>query len=74
MKTQPYNKLKEHYPFDSSMLKVGEMMELSCDNHIILRTYGEVVDLNDPRKTWNIGVKLQGRKLLPGEGITLIQE
>jgi hypothetical protein len=67
-------------PFDSSMLEVGEMMECTDLNgnakgHILLRIYANtLVSLDCPNKTWNVSVKLQGRKLSPGESVTLIQE
>ena len=68
---------KTNKPFDSSMLRVGEMMELP-DGGVLLRAYIGYVSLNNPNFTWNINLdgdpKFAGRKLQPGESITLIQE
>mgnify|MGYP000377776043 CR=1 FL=1 len=63
--------------FDSSMLKVGEMMETKS-GEIILRVYRKLVSLNNPNSTWdlapNVSGDIYGRKLQPGESITLTQE
>lgn len=63
--------------FNSSMLEIGEMMEITegCySGHIILRCYEFIVSLYNPKNTWDIDCTLTGRKLLPGESITLTQE
>ena len=68
---------KKEFQFDSSMLKVGEMMELP-DGSVLLRAYIGYISLNNPNFTWSINLdgdpKFDGRKLQPGESITLIQE
>lgn len=80
MRTIPYNSHSSNYNFNSSMLKVGEMMEITDTElpeyykQIVLRTYDNIVLLNSPKITWLTTAPLKGRKLLPGEGITLIQE
>ena len=77
MKTLPYNFRQQHNPnFNASMLKIGEMMELfeQHPGEIVLRTYDNIVLLSNPKCTWGTNAPLQGRKLLPGEGIALIQE
>lgn len=80
MKTIPYNSHSSNYNFNSSLLKVGEMMEITdidlpeYHEQIVLRTYSNIVLLNNLSKTWSTTAPLEGRKLLPGEGITLIQE
>lgn len=64
-------------PFNASMLKIGEMMEVMEgieSGDIFLRTYSEIVNLCRPNYTHLIECTLIGRKLLPGESITLIQE
>ncbi len=80
---------KKHYSkppkpskkFNSSMLKLGEMMEIEGEqdypefnNHILLRVYDRVISLHNPKLTWNISVAFPGRKLNPGNGVILIQE
>lgn len=64
--------------FLSKDLKIGEMMEInlhgSKGTHVIIKTYDRYVSLNAPETTWELGSKLYGRKLLPGESITLTQE
>lgn len=62
--------------FNSTMLEIGEMMEMSKPyaGHIVLRTYDKFVKLDDQAHTWSIDTIIIGRKLLPGESITLIQE
>lgn len=70
---------KDDKPFNSSMLEVGEMMKCTeIDNHygeILLRIYGDtIVSLNTPGSTWSGPSSLSGRKLLPGESVTLTQE
>lgn len=78
-KSWPYDKEPQ---FDSSRLHIGEMMV--CDDSIskgevLLRCYCSIVSLTDPTHTWKFNFtsecpKLIGRKLLPGESITLTQE
>lgn len=72
-----YKNIIEEEEFNSSMLKIGEMM-LCLDpyyrNHILLRTFDRFVSLTNPSSTWNTCTKLIGKKLLPGEEVTLIQE
>lgn len=63
--------------FNASMLEIGEMMEVTegyYSGHVILRCCKIIVSLYNPKDTWNINCTLIGRKLLPGESITLIQE
>lgn len=63
--------------FNASMLEIGEMMEVTEEcysGHVLLRCYGYVVSLFDPKEAWDIDCSLTGRKLLPGESITLTQE
>ena len=77
MKTIPFNSNCTYKSiFDSSMLEIGEMMELyeQYKGFILLRTYNGFVCLNNPKFTWKSDAKLSGRKLYPGEGITLVQE
>lgn len=62
--------------FHSSMLKQGEMMEITLGvytGQVIMRTYDSLVSLTNA-DTWNQNATLIGRKLLPGESITLVQE
>ncbi len=74
MKTQKYKEEVIIKEFNASELKVGEMMELKS-GEIALRTYDRLVSLSNPECTWNNDLDyVKGRKLLPGEGITLIQE
>ena len=76
MKTIRYLNSEKKF-FNTQMLEVGEMMEIietKYKGNILLRTYFGFVNLNSPDITWGEGCNLQGRKLLPGEGITLIQE
>lgn len=81
------SKLTKSWPemprgFDSSMLEIGEMMEVQefgiCNNHILLKTYDIIVSLTDPKSTWpatgRSTPRFTGRKLNPGESITLTQE
>ena len=76
MKTKTHFKSKA---FNASMLKIGEMMEVTMEpckskGEIILRTYDSYISLSNPRSTWGNKCTIEGRKLLPGESITLIQE
>lgn len=65
-------------PFNSSMLKIGELMEVGLSHayaeHIIIRVFGKFVSLNSPGITWDESAIIPGRKLLPGESVTLTQE
>ena len=62
------------------VLGVGEMMvviddDSGCNGDVFLRVYNLIINLNEPGSTWNPkGCLITGRKLLPGESITLIQE
>ena len=62
----------------ASSLKVGDMMvitEAGCyTGHVILRTYDALCSLTNPNSTWGVGAPHKGRKLLPGESVTLTQE
>ena len=52
-----------------------EIVEGGYKGEIILKTYECFVLLSNPRNTWSLGTPgLIGRKLLPGESITLIAE
>jgi hypothetical protein len=69
---------KEKEPFNASMLNRGEMMEVdnsaSYNGSIIVKMYnGAFISLNS-WNTWGTDCDLEGRKLLPGESVTLIQE
>jgi len=69
---------KKEQPFDSSMLKVGEMMELHepehCAGHIVILTqWGDLRNLCT-FDYWNMPKSFKGRKLQPGESVTLTQE
>ena len=59
-------------------LKIGDLLEITTGDYkgeIILKTYECFVLLSDPGSTWSLGsTGLIGRKLLPGESITLIVE
>jgi hypothetical protein len=70
------NHSKRPNSFSSLDLTIGEMMETMYNGevHVILRMYLGFVSLTDPSCTWQRDAALLGRKLLPGEGITLIQE
>lgn len=65
---EPQNK-----PFDSSMLKAGEMMEI-IDGKVLLRTFDRIISLNNPNYTYVIDATFPGRKLQSGESVTLTQE
>jgi hypothetical protein len=78
MKTKPYN-INNPVIIEARNLSIGEMMiadgmHVDYRNHILLMTYAGVISLSDPEITWDKDCTLTGRKLLPGEGITLIQE
>ncbi len=59
-------------------LEIGDLLEIvegSFKGEIILKTYECFVMLSDPNNTWNLSTSgLLGRKLLPGESITLTVE
>ena len=80
MKTLKYKEEVEEELFTAKDLEIGEMMELTAHQtfkgNIILKTYDTFVNLMSPDDVWSHSVasSLIGRKLLPGEGITLIQE
>jgi hypothetical protein len=65
--------------FSSQGLNIGEMMEVTepgygYTSHVILRTYVGYVSLNNPEMTWGLRLNIMGRKLNPGESVTLVQE
>jgi hypothetical protein len=62
--------------FSSTNLEIGEMMEAQISDNIevIIRTHSGFVSLTNPSHVWNLDANLKGRKLLPGESITLTQE
>ena len=79
MKALKHTFKTEKSDFNSQMLGVGEMMELDNETTlysgiILLRTFDGFVSLNNPNATWCNSATLTGRKLLSGEGVTLIQE
>ena len=61
------------------MLKMGEMMEIDDEDNptdkgsIGIKTYDGIISLNDPGISWELSAKLRGRKLFPGESVTLTQ-
>lgn len=66
----------DEIPFNATMLKVGEMMECTGESyrgHILLRCTSALISLNAYNRWDNIPI-LTGRKLLPGEFVTLTQE
>lgn len=67
---------KKEPQFDSSMLNVGEMMEASITGVIYLKLYTALVDLTTTKFSYSLSKapKIPGRKLQPGESITLTQE
>ena len=75
-------KVKLNYKTDNLTnaqdLEVGDLLEIvegSYKDEIILRTYECFVMLSDPGSTWSLNTcGLLGRKLLPGESITLTVE
>ena len=75
-------KVKLNYKTDNLTnaqdLEVGDLLEIvegSYKDEIILRTYECFVMLSDPGSTWSLSTcGLLGRKLLPGESITLTVE
>ena len=75
-------KVKLNYKTDNLTnaqdLEIGDLLEIvegSFKGEIILKTYECFVQLSDPNNTWNLSTSgLLGRKLLPGESITLTVE
>ena len=75
-------KVKLNYKTDNLTnaqdLEVGDLLEIvegSFQGEIILKTYECFVMLSDPGSTWSLNTGgLLGRKLLPGESITLTVE
>lgn len=64
-------------PFSSNQLKIGEMMigsNSAYDDIIILKTYDRLISLEEHVRSWSLNSEFIGRKLLPGESVTLIQE
>jgi len=62
--------------FLAKWLRVGEMMEVEDEikrGHILLRSFNSIISLTDPNHTYGIDCELTGRKLLPGESVTLTQ-
>ena len=78
--TKKFNRVNQQ--FSSRDLKVGEMMEVNDSNwnlhgQIVLRVYGAIVSLSDPRNTWDVnvpGMSFNGRKLLPDEVVELMND
>ena len=75
-------KVKLNYKTDNlpnaKDLETGDLLEIvegDYKGEIILKTYECFVMLSDPGSTWSLSTPgLIGRKLLPGESITLIVE
>ena len=75
-------RIKLNYKTDNLIngqdLKIGDLLEIvegDYKGEIILKTYECFVMLSDPGSTWSLSTPgLIGRKLLPGESITLIVE
>ena len=75
-------RIKLNYKTDNLInaqdLEIGDLLEIvegPYKDEIILKTYECFVLLSDPGSTWSLGTPgLIGRKLLPGESITLIVE
>ena len=75
-------RIKLNYKTDNLVnaqdLEIGDLLEIvegDYKGEIILKTYECFVQLSDPNNTWGLGTPgLIGRKLLPGESITLIVE
>lgn len=63
----------QNKPFNSSMLKVGEMMERD-NGDVLLKTHDRLISLSNPRFSWYNNAELSGRKLQSGESVTLTQE
>jgi len=65
--------------FYSSMLKIGEMMQVDDTDedyggHVLLMTFRGIISLTYPDYTWACGTELPGRKLGKDEVVILIQE
>ena len=75
-------KVKLNYKTDNLTnaqdLETGDLLEIvegSFKGEIILKTYECFVMLSDPGSTWSLSTcGLLGRRLLPGESITLTVE
>ena len=75
-------RIKLNYKTDNLVnaqdLEIGDLLEIVTGDYkgeIILKTYECFVQLSDPNNTWSLGTcGILGRKLLPGESITLIVE
>ena len=75
-------RIKLNYKTDNLVngqdLEIGDLLEIVTGDfkgEIILKTYRCFVQLSDPKNTWSLGTSgFIGRKLLPGESITLIVE
>ena len=75
-------KVKLNYTTDNLTnaqdLKIGDLLEIVTGEYkgeVILKTFECFVQLSDPSNTWNLNTSgLLGRKLLPGESITLTVE
>ena len=75
-------RIKLNYKTDNLIngqdLKIGDLLEIVIGDYkgeIILKTYECFVLLSNPNNTWSLDTPgLIGRKLLPGERITLIVE
>ena len=66
----------EHDYICSNKLKVGEMGIVSNEhaekNHVVMRTYDNIVSLDNPNLTWRIDSTLKVRRVLHGTRITII--
>ena len=56
--------------------KMGDLMVIIETNsnykgHVILHSYDEFIDLNDPHNVWSLGLGVEVRYLKPGESVTL---
>lgn len=70
--------LESEERFNSSMLKFGEMME-SVSGNILIKSDNRLIYISGGLVNWDPAdggrhVDIYGRKLLPGESITLTQE
>jgi hypothetical protein len=74
MKAIPIGIPKNNYVYGTE-LNVGDIMECLINgiSHFVLRTPSLLISLTSPQYEFKLD-ELHGRKLLPGEGITLIQE
>lgn len=62
--------------FNASMLKVGEMMEVTDEGtfkgNVLIRAYNNIVNLNDVSDTWSTDCNWKGKKLEKGERVTIV--